>query len=97
MSDVGYTPVQCLLTLTQSDTPGQCLLPQLSIVEVNVEVEVRRLHPLKRQQTGPFCPPVVNNEKPVTPTLSLSSLQLSHSIPRGFLACLFTAPAVSSY
>eukprot|EP00956_Cyclotella_meneghiniana_P009225 scaffold12666_cov25-Cyclotella_meneghiniana.AAC.1 len=30
----------------------QCLLPQLSIVEVNVEVG--RLHPLKRQQTGPF-------------------------------------------
>eukprot|EP00956_Cyclotella_meneghiniana_P001639 scaffold1805_cov69-Cyclotella_meneghiniana.AAC.2 len=44
-----------------------------------------------------FCPPRVNkNEKPVTPALSLSSIPLSHSIPRGFLACLFTAPAVSS-
>eukprot|EP00956_Cyclotella_meneghiniana_P032334 scaffold88369_cov45-Cyclotella_meneghiniana.AAC.1 len=30
--------------------PGQCLLPQLSIVEV----EVGRLHPQKRQLTGPF-------------------------------------------
>eukprot|EP00956_Cyclotella_meneghiniana_P013888 scaffold20361_cov46-Cyclotella_meneghiniana.AAC.1 len=97
-------PVQCLLT--QSDMPGQCLLPQLSIVKV----EVRRLHPLKRQQMGVN----VNNEKA---KLNLRELSLSRVCPlsscslslfphtnsptlsrqRENMACLFTAPAVSSY
>ena len=51
-----------------SDTPGQCcLLPQLSIVEVNAEVEVRRLHPLKSKTAAKgsfFVHQVSTNENP---------------------------------
>ena len=65
-----------------SDTPGQCLLPQLSMVVE--DVEVGRLHPSpsKTAANGSFLVlPGVNNEKPKL-KLSLyllTSLKLSHS------------------
>eukprot|EP00956_Cyclotella_meneghiniana_P032998 scaffold92601_cov75-Cyclotella_meneghiniana.AAC.9 len=39
--------------VTESDTPGQCLLPQLLMVEVKVEVE-RLTSPSKTAANGSF-------------------------------------------
>eukprot|EP00956_Cyclotella_meneghiniana_P013777 scaffold20186_cov71-Cyclotella_meneghiniana.AAC.5 len=84
-----------------SDTPGQCLLPQLSMVVE--DVEVGRLHPQKRQQTGPFLSYQVSTMRSLNSNSpSISSPHSNYptlapnSLPRGFLVCLFTAPAVSS-
>eukprot|EP00956_Cyclotella_meneghiniana_P002215 scaffold2492_cov50-Cyclotella_meneghiniana.AAC.6 len=65
----------------RSDTPGQCLLPQLSMVEVEVKVKVKvkgTTSPSKTAANGSFfVHPGVNDEKPTNSNSLPYSLYLS--------------------